>query len=105
LSNKDSKVWLDENELSLGDSLSAKIDEGLAQSRYGVVILSKFFFAKAWPPHELAGLVARQVGKDKVILPVWHGVDKDFILQYSPTLANAFVVSTNRSLTVSDAMK
>lgn len=100
LKQKAMKVWLDENELSLGDSLSRKIDEGLAQSRYGVVILSKFFFAKSWPPHELAGLVARQLGKEreKVILPVWHGVNRDFILQYSPTLADAVAVSTDEGL-------
>jgi hypothetical protein len=29
------KVWLDESELHLGDSLREKIDAGLAQSRFG----------------------------------------------------------------------
>jgi hypothetical protein len=43
------KVWLDENELTLGDSLSRKIDEGLARSAFGVVILSKNSFKKAGP--------------------------------------------------------
>src|SRR5271163_387555 len=75
------EVWLDENVLTLGDSLSRKIDEGLAQSEYGVVILSEQFFQKRWPPHELAGLAAKQlIGGHKVILPVWHGVDQSFIV-------------------------
>src|SRR5438552_17658522 len=88
------KVWLDENELTLGDSLSRKIDEGLAHSAYGVVILSRHFFQKGWPKHELAGLTARHVGERKVILPVWHGVNKDIVLSYSPPLADAFAVTT-----------
>jgi len=40
------RVWLDENELHIGDSLERKIDEGLAQSRFGVVILSKHFLRR-----------------------------------------------------------
>jgi hypothetical protein len=92
------RVWLDEDELTLGDSLSRKIDEGLAHSAYGVVILSKYFFQKDWPAQELAGLTARQVGGRKVILPVWHGVDKAFILSYSPTLADALGITTEKGL-------
>jgi hypothetical protein len=41
------RVWLDENELSLGDSLRRKIDQGLSRSRYGAVILSRSFFSKS----------------------------------------------------------
>lgn len=42
-------VWCGSFSLKLGDSLRRKIDEGLANSRYGIVILSKHFFAKEWP--------------------------------------------------------
>lgn len=92
-------VWLDSNELTLGDSLSKKIDEGLAHSTYGVVILSEHFFQKRWPPHELAGLAAKQlIGGRKVILPIWHGVDQSFIVRYSPPLADAVAVSTSDGL-------
>jgi TIR domain len=41
--------WYDESALTVGDSLRGKIDEGLAKSRYGIVILSHPFFAKRWP--------------------------------------------------------
>jgi enamine deaminase RidA (YjgF/YER057c/UK114 family) len=33
------KVWLDDSELHLGDSLRAKVDAGLTQSRFGIVVL------------------------------------------------------------------
>jgi len=38
-------VWFDEYELKIGDSLRGKIDEGLKNSHYGIVILSKYFFS------------------------------------------------------------
>jgi len=92
------KVWLDENELTLGDSLSRKIDEGLSRSLYGVVILSPSFFSKDWPQRELAGLAAKQRRGEKLILPVWHGVDHTFIGRYSPTLADVVGVKTEEGL-------
>lgn len=56
LSTKGMKVWLDESELFVGDSLRAKIDEGLARSQFGIVILSPSFFSKHWAQAELDGL-------------------------------------------------
>jgi hypothetical protein len=54
-------VWLDELELTIGDSLSGHIDSALAKSRFGVAVLSPASFAKEWPQRELAGLAAREV--------------------------------------------
>ncbi len=92
------RVWFDEAELKLGDSLRAKIDSGLAKSRYGVVVLSPAFFSKDWPQRELNGLAARESASTKVLLPVWHGVDHDFVKKYSPTLADKLAVSTELGL-------
>jgi hypothetical protein len=89
------RVWLDRQQLTLGDSLSRKIDEGLAQSRFGAVVLSPAFFAKSWPIRELDGLVARETSLGvKVILPIWHGVAHDEILEFSPTLAGKLAART-----------
>jgi hypothetical protein len=75
-------VWLDRFELKLGDSLREKIDEGLANSRYGVVILSPRFFSKKWTRAELDGLFARDV-----VLPIWLDLTGDEVLRISPMLA------------------
>ena len=91
------KVWYDEFELKLGDSLSKSIDYGLASSAYGIVILSKAFFSKNWPRYELEGLIARQMVGEKVVLPVWHGVSRDDILQYSPPLADRLALDSKTS--------
>lgn len=98
LENRGLKVWIDEFELTLGDSLRRKIDKGLAKSKYGVVILSPAFFSKEWPNKELDGLVAREDGTDKVILPIWHNVGAGEIINFSPILADKMAVSTSRGL-------
>lgn len=94
LASRDVKVWLDECELTLGDSLRRSIDAGLANSRFGLVVLSPNFFAKEWPQKELDALVAREDGKEKVILPVWHNVRRKDILEFSPLLADKLAVSS-----------
>ena len=92
------RVWFDENTLKLGDSLRKRIDEGLAKSRYGVVILSQSFFAKHWPQQELNGLAAREVQGKKVILPVWHEVDHEYVAGFSPMLADRLAVKTSSGI-------
>lgn len=81
-------VWYDEFSLKLGDSLRSSIDYGLANTRYGVVILSKHFFQKNWPVQELNGLSTLEVAGKKVILPVWHNVTADEARAFSPILAD-----------------
>lgn len=88
------KVWLDEFELTIGDSLRRKIDYGLSNSRYGIVILSESFFKKEWPQKELDGLVAKESDGEKVILPIWHKVTKNEVLQFSPILADKKALNT-----------
>ena len=89
------EVWYDEFTLKLGDSLRRSIDKGLARSRYAVVVLSPAFFQKNWPQRELDGLVAREMdGGDRVILPVWHGVSRKDVIEFSPPLADAFAINS-----------
>ncbi|MGB9235308.1 MAG: toll/interleukin-1 receptor domain-containing protein [Terriglobales bacterium] len=88
LQSKGVAVWYDEFSLKLGDSLRASIDYGLANSRFGVVVLSRHFFAKHWPVQELNGLATREVGGNKVILPIWHKVNFEEVREFSPTLAD-----------------
>jgi hypothetical protein len=87
-------VWYDEFTLKIGDSLSRSIDRGLSSSKYGLVILSKAFLSKDWPEYELRGLTAKELGHEKVILPIWHNIEREDILQYSPSLADKFALTT-----------
>ena len=82
------RIWFDQTELRVGDSLRGRIDVGLAQSRYGIVVLSPAFFAKHYPVRELDGLAQREVAGEKVLLPVWHDVDEKAVRRFSPPLAD-----------------
>ncbi|GCF16085.1 hypothetical protein Harman_40200 [Haloarcula mannanilytica] len=80
-------VWLDDIEMSIGSSIRESIDDGLTQSEYGVVILSKGYFegTSEW---ELNGLVEKHTNEDDVILPLWHNIGHDYVYQQSPSLAD-----------------
>ena len=74
------------------------IDCGLAQSRFGIVVLSEAFFQKHWPQLELDGLVARESAGVKVILPIWHEIDESRVRIHSPMLADRVAVSSAKGL-------
>lgn len=83
------KVWYDEFEMSIGDSLSESIDRGIVSSAFGVVILSPSFLGrKPWTSYELRGLVQGWVFKRQVILPIWHKVTQEEVAAFSPTLGD-----------------
>jgi hypothetical protein len=88
------RVWYDEFELRLGDSLRRKIDTGLAKSHFGVVVLSRSFFRKGWTNYELDGLVTRAVSGEQVLLPIWHEITKQELIEYSPSLADKVARNT-----------
>jgi hypothetical protein len=80
-------VWYDEYELRIGDSLRAKIDEGLRKADYGIVVLSPAFFTKKWTQAELDGLLSLETSTHKLILPVWHQITLAEVTAQSPILA------------------
>jgi len=92
------RVWFDESSLVVGDSLRSSIDNGLRNSRFGIVILSPMFFQKDWPQKELDGLVALEQERGKVILPIWHEVAHSDVLRYSSILAGRLAVNSSRGL-------
>lgn len=94
------KVWYDRFVLKLGDDIAEKIDQGLANSRYGVVVLSKTFLAKKkWTKAELNALVNRQASSGKkVILPIWHNITPEEVAEYSPILAGKVAVRSQDGL-------
>lgn len=88
------RVWYDEFELKLGDSLSGSIDYGLINSRFGLVVLSENFFSKHWTGYELKSLLARNTSGERAILPIWHNISKKDIQKYSLYLSDIKALST-----------
>ena len=88
------KVWYDEFTLRIGDSLRQKIDRGLATSRVGLVVLSPSFIAGGWTNYELDGIVTRTVSGEQILLPIWHNITKQEVMDFSPSIADKVARST-----------
>lgn len=94
LKNKGLSVWYDEFELKIGDSLRRKIDTGLAKSNFGVIVISRDFIKKGWTNYELDGLITRAVTGEQQLLPIWHNITKQEVVDYSPSLADKVARNT-----------
>jgi len=94
-------VWYDEFEMKIGDSLRRKIDMGLANSRFGIVVLSKDFIRKGWTNYELDGIITKSVSQEQVLLPIWHNLTKKEVIDFSPSLADKLARNTS-SFTVEE---
>jgi len=66
--------WLDEAEVHWGDSIVEKINEGLRDSQFVVVVLSETFLAKPWPRRELSSALSIESSTGGVrVLPLLVG--------------------------------
>ena len=89
------RVWYDEFEMKIGDSLRRKIDHGISNSRFGIVVLSPSFLGKGWTEYELDGLVANTVKGRQKLLPIWHDISSEAVMDYSPSLADKVALATH----------
>ncbi|MCR9115473.1 MAG: toll/interleukin-1 receptor domain-containing protein [bacterium] len=78
--------WLDEAEIKWGQKLSKSINDGLQNSRYVVIFLSKNFTGRSWTEAELSAALTRENSeKRSVVLPVIIG-DPIEVLEPYPLL-------------------
>ena len=99
LMEKGLRVWYAPFELKIGDSLRQEIDRGLANSRYGIVVLSEAFFTKNWPQSELDALASRQNAEGrKVILPIWYEIEANLVRKHSPLLDSLLAAHSSDGL-------
>lgn len=96
LKSKGARVWYDTDQLRWGDSMRAKIDEGLSHSRFGIIVLSPNYIkdGKYWTKKELNGLFQLESINGKVLLPIWHNLTKKELLSFSPMIADVKAMST-----------
>lgn len=94
LVEKGVKVWYDEFEMKIGDSLRRKIDKGLANSRFGIVVISKDFINKGWTNYELDGIITKAVSSEQIILPIWHNITRKKVLDFCPSLVDKLARNT-----------
>lgn len=70
LTKRGVKAFLDEQYIQWGDSLTEKINHALGQSKYVIAILSDSSVGKSWPLKEINSTLAREIGGEKVLLPI-----------------------------------
>lgn len=96
LKEKGVNVWYDEFELKIGDSLRRKIDQGLSKSKFGIVVISRSFIKKGWTNYELDGLMTKAISGQQILLPIWHDITKQEVIDYSPSLADKVARNTSQ---------
>jgi hypothetical protein len=93
-------VWYDEYSVKVGDSLRASVEQGLRVSKKCVLILSPHFLSNTgWTQTEFDSVFTRQILEgSNVVLPVWCGVSKEQVYEYSPSLLDRLAVRWEEGL-------
>lgn len=109
LLNAGLSCWLDEAELRWGESLSAKIEDGLRKSQFVLVVLSPAFEGRAWPERELRAALQLEVNDSASrVLPLLVGSDAEraSLLRSYPLLADKrYVTWSGRADVVVDSLR
>lgn len=92
------KLWYSGKELKIGDSLEKTIETGLAQSRYGIVILSQMYLQKNWPRKEYYMLKSKEAELGKVILPVLHDITVDELQKFDISVPDRWAISIDNGI-------
>lgn len=81
-------VWYDDFSLVAGSSLRGSIEKGLRECHKCVLILSPHFISNGgWTKVEFDSVFTREILEQRnVIIPIWHGVSKTQVYEYSPRL-------------------
>lgn len=97
---REKRIWCSAVELTLGDSIAEEVNKAISLSRYGIIILSPNYF-KAWPINELNALFAKYTHQNsKVILPIWHEIQYEEVLNQVPLIADKLAISSNEGIDV-----
>lgn len=106
LEKLDIKVWYDKQRIKWGDFMRARIDDGLKKSKFGIAVISPDYIAegKYWTKAELDGLFQLESVNGKMLLPIWHNITKQQVMNYSPIIASKLAMTT-ASMTAEEIAK
>lgn len=88
-------VFYDKESIKWGDSIRQRIDKGLTNCKFAIVVLSKAFCSKKWTSDELSALFSMETTERKIILPIWYDITKQEVLDYSPLVAGKSALKTS----------
>ncbi|MBR0271087.1 MAG: toll/interleukin-1 receptor domain-containing protein [Methanobrevibacter sp.] len=94
LSKTDLKIWYDASILKIGDNIRKKINQGLINSDYGIIVLSKEFINRSWTNFEFDSLYPL-IAEEK-LLPINHGLSSDDLAQFFKPLLNTQYMDSDK---------
>lgn len=94
LASRGQRVWLDVNQIGLGDSLEERISFGINGCLFGVVVLSKNFFDRYWTMRELEEIITKR----KRIFVLLHNLNRHELEGNYPQLKDLFTISTDQGV-------
>ncbi len=98
LKQKGLKVYFAGDELSAGDLVSDTIYEGLEESEYCIVVLSKYYI-RSWPIIERSHILRREKKEKRILIfPVWHNITVHDVKTNFPELLDHYAESSQTSL-------
>ena len=90
LKEKNASVWFDDKELKIGDQIRTMLEQGLINSKYGIVLISNEYLNKYWTNQELNSLYEMEEHGIKKILPILLNISHEEVKQKSPFLASKY---------------
>lgn len=87
---RDYTVWLDENDILLGDDIPENLSKGISMASFSILIMSSVFFEKYWTMKELSSFLMKEAHGSGHILPLRHGLKPEEITELYPILGSRF---------------
>lgn len=93
------RVWFDEAEMLLGDSVTRKISDGLKESEFGVLLISQKYLSKGnWTDKEFQAIHTLENTARKKILPILIDVTPTELARLAPLLADKLSIGFSQGL-------
>lgn len=88
------KVAYDEYELHADDDLYSKAKAGINDSSCGIVIMSRSLIKQGWVEAGIGDLAVKAFSGKQVLLPVWHDITRNEVIEFCPGMANLAACNT-----------
>jgi hypothetical protein len=93
------QVWIDDEQIEVGDNLIQQLNQGLRESKYIVAIISRSWLQKKWSKAEgnaaLYQTITRTINDSHGrILPIRHGITQEALASEVPLLGPVLTLST-----------
>ncbi len=87
--------WLDEFEIGWGSSIIRKLNEGLSNSKFVLILLTDNFLNKNWTKAELESALSTEITTDKLIVLPIMVIDPEKVFNIFPLLRSKLYLNWN----------